>query len=645
MCGISAIIAPKGFDKLELYNITEVISHRGPDDEGYFASDFDKNNICFDQQTIKINDKLSSNKYMIGLGHRRLSIIDLSKNGHQPMQDQSKRYTIVYNGEIYNFIELREQLINAGIAFKTETDTEVILECYKKYGQDCLNLFNGMWSFLIYDSQKNKLFGARDRFGIKPMYYWINPDNAIYFASEIKQFTKAKGWNAKLNHRLAYDYLMYSLTDHNAETMFAGVYQILPGYSFEINIDGGYDIKNIEKYFYKWYKPIIKSFSGSFEEAKTTFLTLFKSAVEQHTRADVEVGSALSGGLDSSAIVSYLNEYLKSLKKSSLQKTFSSCTTDGEYDERHWMDVVTNHTNVDAYYSYADGNLVFSRTEQLVWAMDEPYQSQSALLGNRVFELAKENNVSVLLNGQGADEYLSGYSEFNNLRLFNDLMKGNIRSVIKEIKSPLKILDFAIKNFIIRNNLKMLIFSNKKKYGRCINFSILKKNLVHPYILHKYKRASVKEISNYQLTIDPLQKYLRWEDRNSMMYSIEARVPFLDHRLVEFCRGLPVDYLDGFEEPKRILRHSLKDILPKKIFHRKDKKGFITPEQKWFTKEFSSNYIQLFEDNIAFSKGIIDEKKTKKYLMEMQAGKISYDIAHWRLILFCIWMKVFKVEI
>ncbi len=665
MCGISGIISNKNSNTtLDLIKMTKIIDYRGPDDEGFVLINDEKVFVAGGDDTaeaswiekipylpkLNIKDLVSQNS-SVSFGHRRLSILDLSANGHQPMCDSSERYWITFNGEIYNYIEIREKLQALGHVFHTNTDTEVILIAYQTWGTSCQDHFNGMWSLAIYDTIDKKIFFSRDRYGIKPFYYWFSPQGDFYFASEIKQFTNAIGWKAILNGARAYDYLYYALTDHTEQTLFKGVYLLRPGQCFHGTIEDLFskDAKG-SIMTTNWYTPIAKNFKGSFTEAKTEFLSKFKDAVQLHLRSDVPIGSALSGGLDSSAIVSYINILLKQQDKSDLQKTFSSCSDDERYDERKWMEIVVAETNVDGHYIYPQGKDVFTLTEHLVWHMDEPYQSQSAFLGYHVFQEARKNNIVVLMNGQGADEYLSGYNDFRLLRRKKLLKKFRIKELYSEVKSFGTI--FNLFQDIIFDNLprklKYYLANNNKRskeLDSIIDVPKIVKVKKHPYETNDYVKKSHFEISKYQLYKEPLQKYLRWEDRNSMAHSIEARVPFLDHRLVELAHSLPLEYLDAPDQSKRVLVEAMKGILPERIRQRKDKKGFITPEQNWFMNEFKDQYVNMLKSYLPYAKGIIRESQAIKFYEDVQNAVIPFDYTYWRILQFCIWMKVFNVDI
>jgi len=266
------------------------------------------------------------------LGHRRLSILDISPYGHQPLCDSSSRYWIVFNGEVYNYKEIRDELEALGHLFVSGTDTEVILNAYKQWGKDCLNHFNGMWAFIIFDTKNGNLFVSRDRFGVKPLYYWYSPEGFLAFASEIKEFTVLPGWKAKLNGSRAYDFLVSEagLANHTSETLFQDVYQLRGGEAVEVQVS----TLSTKLPIYRWYDLKINKFDITFEEAEKEFLELFQDAIRIRLRSDVPVGSCLSGGLDSSSIVCIVNDILKEEKLEEIKQTFSVCSDVEVFDER-----------------------------------------------------------------------------------------------------------------------------------------------------------------------------------------------------------------------------------------------------------------------------------------------------------------------
>lgn len=567
------------------------------------------------------------------------------------MCDATRRYWITYNGEIYNYLEIREELRSLGHDFTTATDTEVIIAAYTQWGTACLEKFNGMWAFAIYDSIEQNLFLSRDRYGIKPLYYWIDQNGAFHFGSEIKQFTSVEGWKAILNGARAHDYLYYSLTDHTDETLFQGVYRLLPGHFMTGNVNDLLQAAKTGKiHQQKWYKPVQSRFDGDFATAVCEFQKRFVDAVRLHLRSDVPVGSALSGGIDSSSIVTTVHKILSENGSTSLQNTFSSCSTDERYDERPWMDIVVEATDVNAHFVYPNGFDVFSITDLMVWNMDEPYDSQSAFLGFHVFREAKKHGVKVLLNGQGADEYLSCYSELKNLRQWQLIKNGRLFKLWREVDNPWDIVALIKSRLYSKlpSGVKLLIGRRsirRRHLDQLINHELLVSDKRHPYDINSYTRTDHTAISSYQIFHDPLQRYLRWEDRNSMAHSVEARVPFLDYRLVEFTSSLPLGYLDAPGIRKRILVEAMIGLLPEKVRLRKDKKGFITPERRWFLEDLREQFMAFFEDHVQYAKGVIDPEKSIEYLTLMQDGKVPFDTVYWRIMLFCVWMKKFDVDI
>lgn len=670
MCGLSGFVAREGYllsDSLIL-SMNNIIHHRGPDDEGFVL--FKRGNeiviaggdntgvsVWTTQTTyspmIHINNCLNGSS-ILALGHKRLSILDLSPAGHQPMTDCKKRFWIVYNGEIYNYLEIKAELEQIGFSFKTRTDTEVIIAAYAHWGKACLDRFVGMWAFAIYDQEKNEIFLARDRYGIKPLYYYFSSEGDFFFASEIKQFTTLSCWTAKLNPDRVYDQLIYSFTDHTNETMFAGIFQ-LPGgafYKSELNKIIPNDKGQIR--YERWYHQKRQPFKGSFVDAALIFRELFERSVKEHLNADVPVGTALSGGLDSSSIVCEVNRLLKTEGYSSLQRTFSSCSTYEKYSERKWMDVVVNHTKIDAKFVYPELKEVFNLTNDVLWHQDEPYQSQSAFLAFRLFMLARSNGVKVLLNGQGADEYLGGYGQFTLARLAKMTTQFRFLALINEMSEIRKnnetsystlifgtvghLLPYSVKNAITRFR------SSSDHIKRIVNNKILKANAIHPYELIPIYYRTVPEISKHLTFFSTLPKYLHWEDRNSMANSVEARVPFLDHRLVEFAYNLPDDFLEKDGVRKKIMRQAMIDLLPEQIRNRRDKMGFTTPEENWVKKEDPKLFRSKISDAIEVTNGII-KPEALEYFDNVVSGKTAFDFTYWRIILFSEWIKRFNIEI
>jgi asparagine synthase (glutamine-hydrolysing) len=668
MCGISGIVNTGGIELHQIKAMSDIIRYRGPDDEGITAFDCSGRPHCsggndtppkvwsskFSFTPTKKTEGFQESKFNVAFGHRRLSIIDLSPAGHQPMSYENDRYWIIFNGEIYNYQDIKLELQNLGHRFISRTDTEVVLAAYAEWREACLNRFVGMWAFAIYDVIKKVIFLSRDRYGIKPLYYWFSPENGFYFASEIKQFTVCNTWEARINPEKAYDYLIYSFTDHSDETMFSGVFHLPPGCSYRSPIDQIKPDTTGRINYRKWYNLRRDPFKGDFEEAASVFRMSFERAVREHLFADVPVGTALSGGLDSSSIVCEVNKILRDNGKTELQKTFSSCAFNEKYDESYWMKIIVEYTKVNAHFIYPTLNEVSDLTSQIIWHQDEPYQSQSAFLAYNVFKLASDNGVKVLLNGQGADEYLGGYGQFSMARYANMLKHLRLIPMIFDIRNRQKInrvsyqsLIHGVTYHLLPSSIRLGIANYRSHYDQIKNIIDTKKLRINP--THPYKRipvgyVTVPEISEHLTFFSTLPKYLRWEDRNSMAHSVEARVPFLDHRLVEFTYSLPDDFLEKDGITKRVMRVAMDGLLPEKIKNRKDKKGFITPEEIWVKNENPAYFRSKISDAVFGTYGII-KSDALDYFDKIIDGKIPFDYTYWRLIQFSEWMRKFMIKI
>ncbi len=670
MCGISGIVnsGQNGFTVKDIAAMTDIVQHRGPDDEGFVLFDregkyFTAGGPATSEEIYKSNfpyspqstiQALEQTNYTVALGHRRLSILDLTAYGHCPMSYSNGRYWITYNGEIYNFNELKEELQQLGHQFISHTDTEVILAAYAQWGTACLHRFNGMWGFGIYDTEKKEFFLARDRFGVKPLYYWVAQDKSFCFASEIKQFTVLPGWQAKLNHQRAFDYLVYNMTDHTEETMFTGVYHIPAGHYYKFSVNSINTKPPCKQAITKWYQPIYKASNLSFSEAASCFEAHFKKSVKENLLSDVTVGAALSGGLDSTAIVCEISKLLKEKGSRDRQKTFSYCASDERYNEKKWVDEAVKAVEVDSHCMNETIDTVLEKAVELIWHHDEPNQSQSELATYQIYKLAKDNNVKVLLNGQGADEYLSGYGAFTNFRWLQLFKKGKFKKLNGEIANSKMYANngifstyFKLCYFLVPPFVRIFFSKRTKDYKTLvslISMQHLRAEEKHPYDSMGYKSNGIFNIAHRQLLHNPLPKYLRYEDRMSMANSVEARVPFLSHQLVEFTTQLPADYLDAAGETKKILLHGLKNILPPSILARKDKIGFVTSEESWVRTQLAGQFRQLLEEAVANSKGIL-QPEALSYLDKIVKGTLPFSYNYWRLIAFGVWMKRFNVQV
>ncbi len=615
MCGISIAISKLNTRNLHNYieKMNSMIIHRGPDDEGYYYGD----NFAF--------------------GHRRLSIIDLTNAGHQPFN--RNHLWITYNGEVYNYVELRDELMLLGYSFKTLTDTEVILAAYEQWGVNAFSKFNGMWAFAVFDSKNNEIVFSRDHFGIKPLFY-THTTSFFLAGSEIKQFTTFKEFEPILNKKSVINFLTKEALNFSENTFFEGVYELPAGYYLNYNLSD-HSIRKI-----KWYdiKEEIQITNLSDQEAIKQFRKLFDESIKIRMRSDVAIGSCLSGGIDSSAIVSIVKT--NNLANDSFA-TVTSCFKDKKYDEQHYSDLVTNSTRFKSIKVYPKLNDLFEKNilDKIIFHQDQPVYSGSCFSEYSVFETAKKNNLTVMLDGQGSDEYLCGYGEFYILKL---------KQLISKLKFKSAFILLREKSIHRNHNIisEFRLFFNSAYYFPLIDLakSIFSKNKF-PWLtkewnqiakdqIVKYNSRNVKDLSIEEIKYTSIPYQLHSEDRNSMMFSIESRLPFLCPRLVEFSIGLSDNFKIRNGYTKFILREAVPE-LPEAIRDRKDKMGFVSPDAAWILEnkeEVRTELYNIISEYTIFNKNII--ARFDKFCN----GQLEYDPLFFRVISFAKFCRIFKMK-
>lgn len=536
MCGITGTINNR--IKVDMEKVNKSIyslRHRGPDGNGKYVNKQEN----------------------VALGHTRLSIIDLSKNGAQPM-DKFDRYHITFNGEIYNYLELKADLIKLGYTFNTDSDTEVLLAMYDKYGKNCLEHLDGMFAFVIYDEREEKVFGARDRFGEKPFFYTFN-GNTFNFASEIKAlfpYGVAKRWRNKGIEDFINNGHVLNEEDSSL-TFYEGIFRLKSGYYFELDLSS-FDFRTNQY----WSLDNIKvDYSITFDEAKSRTKELFLEGLKRRLRSDVQLGTSLSGGLDSSIVALSI----VGLVENDLN-TYSARFKNFENDEGEYMDAVANHVpGIKQNNVWLDENSLMDNLIPLNYAQDEPYGSASMLAQFMVMKEARKTGTTVLLDGQGADEYFAGY--FPYYRRYIQQLEFHNKAKYKE-------------ELVYFNNLPNYLpyTSYKKSENLRMKMGRFKSSITgnHPISINHFRKRLILDSTGGHL-----QELLRYGDRNSMANSVESRLPYLYHSLVEFVFTLPDEFLLNKGRTKHILRESFADIIPKKITERKDKLGYETPNEKW----------------------------------------------------------------
>ena len=664
MCGIAAIFslnsnqAPLRF----ITGMTEAVCHRGPDDEGFVFFQQERPGFTLyggrDTPTAVYHGSFSYSpaRLISGdippgafgcLGHRRLSIVDVSSTGHQPMSSQDGRYWIVYNGEVYNHVELRKELENSGCKFRSLSDTEVIIHSYRQWGSLCLSRFNGMFAFVLLDLFERKIFAARDRYGIKPLYYWFGPGGFLAFASEIKQFTVLPGWKATVNGQRAYDFLNWGVLDHTEETLFAGVKQVRGGDFVDCCIDNLQGDLPISR----WYRVSPEPFNGNPASAATAFRDVFEDAVRIRLRADVPVGSCLSGGLDSSSIVCVANSLLRKHNLEFLHKTFSAFSEIREYDESVYVREVIKQNEIDDHHTHVRFEGLPEALDSITWHQDEPFESTSVYAQWEVFKLARQAGMKVLLDGQGADEILGGYHSFFAFRFAALLRALEWKLLWSEIRDTKRLHGFStllvskeVLNLLLpdvfRQPLRKLAGKASSSVPHWLDTEILGAEAVDPLKANGRTPSNILEFSVSQLTSTHLPMLLHWEDRNSMAHSIESRLPFLDYRLVQLTLGLPEDYKLSQGMTKRVLRDAMVDFLPVGVRERVDKMGFFTPEEIWIKGSASEFFRAELHGAIQKSSGVLKDSAMKK-LERMITSQEAFSFTIWRMISFGRWMDRF----
>lgn len=561
MCGIAGIISPNPNSVLlsSLQKMAAVLQHRGPNAEGFF-----------------INENAT-----VGFAHRRLSIIDLSDGASQPMHYH--HCSIVFNGEIYNYLEIKNFLKTKGFSFSTQSDTEVIIAAYLFWGKNCLQHFDGMFAFAIYNDKQKELFVARDYFGEKPLYYYVSEKKDFYFASEMKALW-AIGIEKKINHQLLLNYLTLGYTScpiNQTATFYSNIKTLEPGSHISI--------KNGKLQVVNWKQEASNRkqvMANNEQEIIATFSNLLSNSVSKRLRSDVAIGTSLSGGLDSSSIVAHIHQL--SAKNNYQPQTFTASFPSFTNDETIYSKAVASHFNLQQHIISPTEFDFVNEFQKLMYHQEEPLQSSSVFVQYMVYKLAKEKGITVLLDGQGADEILGGYKKYSHWFL-QEMIRYNLSKFSYE-KALLATNDFLdqwnYKNYIAaffpKITAKQLRLKAQKQQltNQFIHKDFLQQNK-NAHSLQKPVIKGLQDILTYNTHIFGLHDLLRYADRNSMAHSREVRLPFLNKELEAFVSSLPSTFKINNGFTKWILRESIKNKLPQEIVWRKGKIGYEPPQQEW----------------------------------------------------------------
>jgi len=603
MCGIFGILSNELPSHCAIKTALDSIRHRGPDDEGYVLIRTDDGATLplagsDTHQEVKkryrgIHAAHIAN-FNVVLANRRLSIIDLSPQGHQPMSYSYGSLWITYNGEIFNYEEIRRELSAKGYSFESHSDTEVILAAYEEWGAECVNRFNGQWAFCIYDKRNKRLFCSRDRFGIKPFYYWFDGTH-FAFASEIKALLRIPFVKREINRELMFELIVFHMMHHSEKTMYKGIYQLQPSHNLTFDLDR--QSISIKRY----YELSFNDELGRYDERQAfryadDIRDLLVDAVKVRLISDVPVGSCLSGGLDSSSIVAIINKLLKAgtINERTIgekQKTFTASFDDSFIDEKLYADEVIKHTGVESFFVYPTAERLWKELDNFLFYHDELCKNTNVYAGWEVMRLASRH-VKVVLNGQGGDELFGGYPQYEPVYLADLIRKTRLKDICLFLSGESKRygLKRSFSGSVMGCYLAFIPDSLKKFLFRERNRKTFK-HIEHLLGVLDFDESGLKRMTermrslNYLLHCDITRDYLREllkdDDRNASAFSIENRVPFVDHRLVEYVSGIPSIYKIYNGWSKWLLRLAMRDLLPEKILWRKDKIGFATPFESW----------------------------------------------------------------
>ena len=647
MCGIGGIVNLEN-KSIDIINGAAVISktlrHRGPDDEGFLFFNNDKT-VCgygedTQQQSITISLPFGASTHISQIEqnytgvfvHRRLSIIDLSESGHQPMCTSNGKVWITYNGEIYNYIELRQELETAGYQFKTQSDTEVLLNAYLQWGNECLQKLNGMFAFALYDLEKKKLFCARDRSGVKPFYYYFK-DGIFCFASEIKALRALSFVETSLNERALQHYLLHDVLEYEPEGFLKNIFELFPSHFMELDLRDKQ--LNIKKYFdIKIENTFTPYNDNDFSISKEETNQLVTDSILKRLRADVPIGCCLSGGIDSSIISGVIANYNKNFN------AFTATFPEESIDESKYAKDVVDFTHANWHTVTPTADELQNDLKELIYALDIPIWSTSTYAQFRVMQLAKQNNIKVVLDGQGSDELFAGYPHYYTTYI-NELLRNK---QFKQAASEIKNFGNTFWISYTKENAKRQLHYNSNK--KQLNTDFIKEYTSPDGLKHSF--STLNEHLYYDFFGGRLKTYLRCEDRCSMHHSVESRTPFADDTsLMAKALNTPASFKIKTGTSKYILRESMKNNLPNSVYERKDKMGFVTPHNKWLahllqnnTDLLHSGRLKPFFSDLFFVK--IDRLSKKDYRLK-SSSDFKEETLTFKALVFTVWVDLMKI--
>jgi asparagine synthase (glutamine-hydrolysing) len=615
MCGLVATVSFDGApaEAARLLEMSGTLAHRGPDDSGVATYG------------------------PVGFGFRRLAILDLSAAGHQPMESADGRYSIVFNGEVYNYVELKRELVAFGRTFRTSTDTEVLLQAYDQWGDDCVARFNGMWAFVIYDRVRNRLFASRDRFGVKPLYRWSDGKRLV-LASEQKAIVASGWYEPKVNWSSASRFLHRMFLDEGAQTFYQDIEQVAPGTTLEIDLSGAVRERRFWSLADVHETPCANPV-GAFRE-------LFEDSVRLRMRSDVPVGVCLSGGVDSNAIISMMAALRPADVGYPLQ-AFSYIPD--EFSEAPYINESVRRTQAILNTLKTTPQELWDLLPTALWHYDGPVHSPTALIGFQLMRLAKARGVTVVLNGQGADEVNGGYHVYFREYWAELMLARRWRDVAAEIAAYTRAHP-RVPWRLMRRTFGHWVRTELKRHGQIMRLRETGRrseapatDWYTPEFIASFPSEPARGSSSLRETLSdaverwPLPLFLRVEDRNSMAHSVEARLPFLDYRLVRLAFSLPSEWKLRGPWNKYLVREALKGVVAEPVRTRVDKMGFPTPAGKWLAGPWYEAARDLLATKSLRESGICNVRAVERDLERHRAGATDISKRLFHLAQFGVW--------
>ena len=668
MCGILGVVSLSGeaIDTAALKRMNDLQAHRGPDGEGFLLGSFGVSGPTYAFVDLAKEGRSIAGP-QVALGHRRLAILDLSERGAQPMTVADRRTWIVFNGEIYNHQELRSELEADGYAFSTRTDTEVLLQSYRRWGEDCMTHLEGMFAFAIWDGAQERLFCARDRFGIKPFYYMLHGGYFI-FASEIKALLAFPGVQPAADDDAVLSFLVHGNCDYGERTMFLGVKALVASHCLSVDFRS----KRFAPRRYYSIEPVDVP-GHSDDERIEELRELLVRSMRMHLISDVRVGSCLSGGLDSSTLVALIAKISREQPEAATAVgdklyTFTSCYSDPKIDERHYALAIANSVGAKSHFVFPSAEDFWADFKRLAWHQDMPFGNLSHYAQWRVMRAAGEAGVKVLIDGQGGDEVFGGYAKFRYAYLASLLRAGRFPTLARETSAMVRqgdryVLDPRNGYRCLPGGLRSLLNLDsvlkdvvKANWSRIVSDPSNPGSRLGRHIsgaddgtarrgVGGVGGIALQRVQLDDILTDTLPQLLRCEDRCSMAFSIEARVPLLDHRLVEYGISLPDDLKIRRGWSKFVLRMATQGLMPDQVRLRETKLGFAAPDRLWLSTDLRPQITDFISGDLRCQK-YIDAKQLRQWYLSdkaTNANEASY-LGLFRVLSLEAWMRVSNVS-